>query len=143
MDVVGTGASILAFINLSAQICITATKLTQQFRDAPEELLHLSKQLRLLHSELIFIKNFQQDSDDDNLMLLPDEEKTLSTALSDAKEVFGHVQRACKKFAQKGKITTWERLVWIIHEQSKTKDIISRLEHVKTSLHTILLLINM
>ncbi|KAH8587423.1 ankyrin repeat-containing domain protein [Bisporella sp. PMI_857] len=142
MDIVGTAASIVTFVNLTAETLRLATKLVQQFRDAPAELQHLTTQLALLQSELIFIGNLEESLSDDNLALLPDETCSLSGALAAAESVIIDVQKACIKYKPDGKPSTYNRLVWAFHDHSKMKDIISRLQQTQMSVQTILMILN-
>jgi len=143
MDIVSSGASVVAFITLTAKTVIALTDIVGRFRGAPQELLHLSRQFELLHSELTFINNLRESSSDDNLDLLPDEVIGLRHALNVADLVIKDVQKACEKYKQEGKVKTYNKLVWVFHDQSKMRETVSRLQQAEMSLHSILLCMNL
>ncbi len=147
MEAVAAGSTIITFIQIAASTCSAITDIIQRFQDAPEEFQQIARQLRLLHSELTFIKNLQGNADDDNLALLPDETRDLSSALEAARLAIVDVKGACEKYGQdgkgKGKNKKPARLVWVLHDQSKMKNVVSRLQQIQSSLHSVLLLVNM
>lgn len=140
MEALGTAASVTALIQLAGSTIRMTTEIIRRFQDAPEELHHLSRQLNLLHSELNFIGNLTESTTGDDLALLPDETEDLWTALDTAKKVIRDVQVACNNHDGKPKVH--DRFRWVFRDQSKMKDILSRMQDIRLSLHTILLLVN-
>ncbi len=145
MEVIAAGSSIIAFIQITASTYSAITDIIQRFQDSPEEFRQIARQLRLLQSELTFIKNLEGTAADDNLALLPDETRDLSSALEAARSAIVDVRLACEKYRQdgKGKNKKAARLLWVFHDQSKMKNVVSRFQQIQLSLHAILLLVNM
>jgi hypothetical protein len=143
MEAIAAGSSIVAFIEIAASTCSAITGIVRRFRDAPEEFRQIARQLSLLYSELHFINDLRGEAGEEELALLPDEAIDLSKALQAAQTLIRDVQKACEKYKQDEKSGLPIRLRWAVHDQAKWKNIVSRLQQIQFSLHTILLLINM
>ena len=141
MEALATAASVTALIQLAGSTIRVTTDIVRRFQDAPEELHHLSRQLSLLHSELTFINSLKEEASGDDLALLPNETEDLWTALQTAQTLILDVQKACNSHEGKSKIHT--RFLWVFHDQSKMKDVVSRMQEIRMSLHTILHMVNM
>jgi uncharacterized phage infection (PIP) family protein YhgE len=143
MEAIAAGSSIVAFIQIAASTCSAITGIVRRFQDAPEEFQQIARQLSLLHSELHFINELQGEAGEEDLALLPDEANDLSRALEQAQTLINNVKKACKKYRPQGKPGVPIRLRWVFQDQAKMKNIVSQLQQLQSSLHTILLLINM
>lgn len=137
---VGSLSSITALIQIAGSTARVATDIIRRFQDAPEELYQLSRKLSLLYSELNFINNLEQSTSGDDLAPLPKETEDPWKALQTAKALMLDVQKACHR--KDGKSQAHARFCWVFHDQAKIKDIVSRLQEIRMSLHTILLLVN-
>ncbi|KAE8444702.1 hypothetical protein EG329_014360 [Mollisiaceae sp. DMI_Dod_QoI] len=142
MEAIAAGGSIIAFVQIAASICSGAIDIVKRYKGAPAEFRQVARQLSLLQSELNFIHNLQGEAGDDNLTLLTNETEDLSSALAEAEALILEVRSACAKHKADGKLKAAPRLHWVFHDQSKFKNVVSRLQQVEMSLQTILLLVN-
>ncbi len=143
MEAIAAGGSIIAFVQIAASICSGAIDIVKRYKGAPAEFRQVARQLSLLQSELNFIHNLQGEAGDDNLTLLTNETEDLSSALAEAEALILEVRSACAKHKADGKLKAAPRLHWVFHDQSKFKNVVSRLQQVEMSLQPILLLVNM
>jgi len=143
MEVISAGGSILSFIQITASTGFAIAQIVRRFHDAPEEFQQIARQLSLLHSELHFINELQGAAGEEDLALLPDEANDLRKALEQAQTLISSVEKACKKYKPQGQLGVPIRLRWVLQDQAKMKNTVSQLQQIQSSLHTILLLINM
>lgn len=141
MEALGAAASVAGLIQLTGSTVRVTTDIIRRFKDAPEELHHLSRQLSLLHSELNFIDSLKDETSGDDLALLPNEAQDLWIALHTAQTLILDIQIACNNYDGKSKFHV--RFRWVFHDQSKMKDVVLRLQEIRASLHTILHMVNM
>ena len=141
MEVVAAAASITALIQISATCVRCATEITQRFRDAPDAIQHVSRQLKLLHNELIFVDGLKDTASNDDLALLPEETQTLLETLETANSLIHDVLSACNKYSGRSKARN--RMAWVFFDDTKMVSMMNRLQDVRTSLQTILQSVNM
>lgn len=134
-------ASIAALIQISAACVSCVTEITNRFRDAPDAIQHVSRQLKLLHSELIFVDGLTEIASSDDLALLPDETKCLSETLHTAHTLIREVLAACNRCSGKSKARS--QMVWVFRDDAKMTNVMKRLQEVRMSLQTVLLSVNM
>lgn len=136
-------SSVTAIIQFSAVIFRATADIVHRFKDAPEELSDLARQLNILQSELSFINSLREEADGDSLALLPDEIQNFSDALEEILALIREFQIACNKHNHRGKPSKSSRLSWVFQDQAKMKSMSARLRQAQSSLNNILQLINM
>jgi hypothetical protein len=141
MEFIAAAASVTALLQISAVCIRSLTEITQRFRDAPEAIHQISRQISLLHSELNFIDGLQESASSEDLALLPDEVENLSGTLLTANSLIFDVLAACNKYNERSK--TKNRVIWVFRDEGKMASIMSRLQDVRMSLQTILQIVNM
>lgn len=141
MDPVSAAASVTALVSIAASTIRITTEVIQRFYDAPEELQHLSRQLRLLKSELVFISSLDEATSKEDLALLPNETDNLKEVLQNTRGLMLEIQAQCNRDESKSKVHV--RVSWVFHEKAKMQSLVFRLQDARTALQTILQVMNM
>lgn len=143
METIAAATSLLTILEAAVSVSKSAIEFCRNFREAPDELAHLSRRTLQTHARLNIQfhlhRSFCNQESGDFLPLGALD--TLEIDLKNARASLGQIQ--CSGLIHVRQASAHQRVVWVLHEKRKVKRFLENLRDVDENLSSMLTTLSM